>query len=48
MSSKSNDHKLEYSINDIVKLDFEDLNGKIFTYDRRLAQGDLSKIKQYE
>lgn len=48
VSSKNSEIKLEYSLNDIIKLDFEELNGKIFTYDKRLSQGDLSKIKEYE
>ena len=36
--------QLEFSINDIIKVDIQELNGKIFTYDKRLAQGDLTKI----
>ena len=35
-------------MNDIIKIDFESLNGKIFTYDIRLAQGDLTKINEHE
>ena len=47
-SSKSSEVKTEYSFNDIVKLDPLELNGKIFTYDKRLTQGDLTKINQYD
>ena len=39
---------IEYSLNDIVQLNALELSGKIFTYDKRLAQGDLTKINQYE
>ena len=31
-----------------MKLDPVELNGKIFTYDRRLSLGDLTKINEYE
>ena len=47
-SSKSSENKVEYSFNDIVKLDPTQLNGKIFTYDRRLTLGDLTKINEYD
>ena len=39
---------MEFSFNDIVKLDPTELNGKIFTYDRRLTLGDLTKINEYD
>ena len=35
-------------MNDIIKIDFQSLNGKIFTYDKRLSQGDLTKINEHE
>ena len=47
-NSNSAKEKLEFSLNDIIKIDIHELNGKIFTYDKRLAQGDLTKIKDYE
>ena len=40
--------QIEFSFNDIVKLDSLELSGKIFTHDKRLAQGDLSKINEIE
>ena len=36
-SSKSNKVQIEFSFNDIVKLDSLELSGKIFTHDKRLA-----------
>ena len=45
-SSKSSEQSLEYSLFDIAQLSPLELSNKIFTYDKRLLSGDLSKINE--
>jgi hypothetical protein len=44
MSNTENEARKEFSILDIAKLSPLQLSNKIFTYDRKLIEGDLSKI----
>jgi len=43
-SDISKQTKVEYSINDLVALSTKELSSKIFTFDRRLATQDLTKM----
>jgi hypothetical protein len=44
--SSTSENPTEYSLNDIAKLSPFELSNKIFTYDKRLQNGDLSKINE--
>jgi hypothetical protein len=43
-SEKSKQTKIEYSINDLIVLTTKELSSKIFTFDRRIATQDLTKM----
>ena len=42
----SSSDQTEYSLNDISNLSPYELSNKIFTYDKRLQNGDLTKINE--
>lgn len=35
-----------YSLRDFIKLSFNDINSKVFTFDKNLSKGDLTKIAE--
>ena len=36
----------EYSLRDFIQISFNDINSKVFTFDKNLSKGDLTKIAE--